>query len=31
MLRQYGENLIIGAANSPRFAYWRSEGAPLRL
>jgi hypothetical protein len=25
------ENLIIGAANSPRFAYWRSEGAALRL
>ncbi len=25
------EKLIIAAANSPRFAYWRSEGAPLRL
>jgi hypothetical protein len=23
--------LLIGAANSPRFAYWRSEGTPLRL
>jgi hypothetical protein len=23
--------LLIGAANSPRFAYWRSEGAPLLL
>jgi hypothetical protein len=23
--------LLIGAANSLRFAYWRSEGAPLRL
>jgi hypothetical protein len=23
--------LLIGAANSPRFAFWRSLGAPLRL
>jgi hypothetical protein len=25
------ENLIIGAANLPRFAYWRSEGSALCL
>ncbi len=23
--------LLIGAANLPGFAYWRSEGTPLRL
>jgi hypothetical protein len=23
--------LLIGAMNSPRFAYWHGEGAPLRL
>jgi hypothetical protein len=25
------KKLLIGAVNSPLFAYWRSEGAPLRL
>jgi hypothetical protein len=30
-IKKNPRKLLIGAANSPRFAYWRSEGAPLRL
>jgi hypothetical protein len=30
-IKKNPRKLLIGAANSLRFAYWRSEGAPLRL
>jgi hypothetical protein len=30
-IKKNPRKLLIGATNSPRFAYWRGEGAPLRL
>jgi hypothetical protein len=29
--KKSAKKLLIAAMNSPRFAYWRGEGAPLRL